>query len=223
MEITARPLVLASTSRHRRALLERLGVPFDVQAPGVDETALPGEVPAATACRLAEAKARAVAGRYAHALVFGSDQVANAGGVAIGKPGSHAEASAQLCMLSGREVVFHTAVALVDAASRRCQLRLVDVATTFRALSPVSIEDYLRRERPYDCAGSIRSEGLGIALVDAIRSDDPTALIGLPLIALIDLLRAEGVDILGAPADAVASTTLAGARRPDARGADSGR
>ena len=200
MENPRRPLVLASTSRYRRALLERLGLPFDVRSPGVDETALPGEAPAATASRLAEAKARAVAAHYASALVIGSDQVADAGGVAVGKPGDHAGALAQLRALSGRSVVFHTAVALVDAASRRCQLRLVDVATTFRALTPAAIEDYLRREKPYDCAGSIRSERLGIALVESIASDDPTALIGLPLIAVIDLLQAEGVTVLGSPA-----------------------
>ena len=200
MEKTLRPLVLASTSRYRQALLSRLGLPFDVQPPGVDETALPGEAPAATACRLAEAKARAVASRYANALVLGSDQVANAEGVAIGKPGDHAAAAAQLRMLAGRTVVFHTAVALVDAQSGRCAVRLIDVATRFRALSDAAIEQYLQRERPYDCAGSIRSEGLGIALVEKIESDDPSALIGLPLITVIDLLRSEGVDVLGAEA-----------------------
>jgi septum formation protein len=196
MKSQQRPLVLASTSRYRRALLARLGWPFDTQAPGVDETPLPGEPPAATACRLAEAKARAVAARVGNALVIGSDQVADLGGNAVGKPGDHAGAAAQLRALSGRRVVFHTAVALVDAASGRCQLRLVDVATRFRELSPLAIERYLRRETPYDCAGSIRSEGLGIALVESIESDDPSALIGLPLIALVDLLRAEGVDVL---------------------------
>jgi septum formation protein len=189
--------VLASTSRYREALLARLGLPFETQAPEVDETALPDEAPAMTARRLAEAKARAVARRYAHALVIGSDQVADLAGVAIGKPGDHAAAVAQLRCLSARSVVFHTAVAMVDAASGRCESRLVDVSTTFRDLSDESIEDYLRREMPYDCAGSIKSERLGIALVESIRSDDPTALIGLPLIAVVDLLRGEGIDILG--------------------------
>lgn len=188
--------MLASTSRYRKALLARLGVPFESRPPGVDETALPHEAPADTARRLAEAKARAVATHYAAALVIGSDQVADADGVAIGKPGDHARAVAQLRMLSGRSVVFHTAVALVDARSGRCHARLVDVLTRFRVLTPEAIENYLRRERPFDCAGSIRSEGLGIALVEAIESDDPSALIGLPLIAVIDLLRAEGVDVL---------------------------
>ena len=206
-----RRLVLASTSPYRKGLLERLGLAFDVAAPGVDETGLPGETPAATACRLADAKARAVAARYADALVIGSDQVADAGGIAIGKPGDHPAAVAQLRALAGRTIVFHTAVALVDAASQRGQLRLVDVRSTFRALSAAAIEDYLRRERPYDCAGSVKSEGLGIALFDRIESDDPTALIGLPLIALTDMLHAEGIDVLdaGTPSDSRSSAPRA--------------
>lgn len=196
----APPLVLASTSVYRRALLERLGLPFAVASPGVDETALPGETPAATACRLAEAKARAVAARQTHALVLGSDQVADLDGVAVGKPADHTDATRQLTALSGRSVVFHTAVALVDAASGRASLRLVDVTTNFRALTPAAIERYLQRERPYDCAASIKAEALGIAIVESIHSDDPTALIGLPLISVVDLLRAEGVDVLEASA-----------------------
>ncbi|MGE5171998.1 MAG: Maf family nucleotide pyrophosphatase [Rudaea sp.] len=191
-----RPLVLASTSPYRRELLARLRLRFDVEAPGVDETPLPGEPPAATPCRLAEAKARAVAARRGDALVIGADQVADAGGVVFSKPVDHADAVTQLTRLAGQSVVFHTAVALVDAASGRCAVRLVDVTTTFRALERRAIENYLRRERPYDCAASIKSEGLGIALVESITSDDPTALIGLPLIALVGLLRAEGVDVL---------------------------
>jgi septum formation protein len=192
----AGPLILASTSAYRRGLLERLRLPFVVARPDVDEQPLPGEAPAATACRLAEAKARAVASRYSNALVIGSDQVADAGGVAISKPGDHAAAAAQLQALSGRTIVFHTAVALVDAASHRGQLRLVDVRSTFRTLSAASIERYLRAEQPYDCAGAVKSEALGIAMFERIESDDPTALIGLPLIALIDMLRVEGVDVL---------------------------
>ena len=192
-------IVLASTSRYRRALLERLGRPFEVATPGVDEAALPGETPARTALRLAEAKARAVAARYADALVIGSDQVADLAGRAVSKPADHGEAVAQLRAASGRTVVFHTGVALVDAASGRCATRLVDVASTFRVLSTADIERYLARERPYDCAGSVKSEGAGIALFERIQSDDPTALIGLPLIAVAALLRAEGVDVL-APA-----------------------
>ena len=189
-------IVLASTSRYRRALLERLGWPFEVAASGVDETARPGERPADTALRLAEAKARAVAATYRDALVIGSDQVADLDGRAIGKPADPADAVAQLRAASGRTVVFHTGVALVDAASGRCSTRMVDVASTFRALSDADIAHYLAREQPYDCAGSVKSEGFGIVLFERIHSDDPTALIGLPLIAVTALLRAEGVDVL---------------------------
>jgi 7-methyl-GTP pyrophosphatase len=206
-----RSLVLASTSRYRRELLARLGYPFIVETPGTDETALAGEAPAATARRLAEAKARAVAMRFRDAIVVGSDQVADAGGVAISKPGDHAGAVAQLQALSGRTIVFHTAVAVVDAASGRCGSRLVDVRSTFRSLSADAIETYLRRETPYDCAGAVRSEALGIALFERIESDDPTALIGLPLIALTDLLRAEGIDVLR---DAPAAGTSPEGREP---------
>ena len=193
--------MLASTSRYRRQLLARLLLPFDVVAPDIDETELPGETPAATACRLADAKARVVAARRPDALVIGSDQVADCGGVAISKPGDHGTAVAQLTALSGRVIVFHTAVALVDGATGIANTRLVDVRSTFRALSPRTIEDYLRRETPYDCAGAVKSEALGIALFERIESDDPTALIGLPLIALTDMLRAHGVDVLTASAD----------------------
>ena len=191
-----RQLILASTSRYRRELLERLALPFFVAAPGVDEAALPGETPAQTAVRLAEAKARAVAARYPDALVIGSDQIADCSGEAIGKPGSRPRAVEQLRLLSGKTVIFHTAIALADAASGRCSTALVDVASTLRTLSTEEIDAYLDREEPYDCAGSVRSEGLGIALFDRIRSDDPTALIGLPLIALARMLRDEGVDVL---------------------------
>ena len=193
--------MLASTSRYRRQLLARLLLPFDVVAPDVDETELPGEAPAATACRLADAKARAVAARRPDALVIGSDQVADCDGVAISKPGDHGTAVAQLTALSGRVIVFHTAVALVDAATGAGETRLVDVRSTFRALTATAIEHYLQRERPYDCAGAVKSEALGIALFDRIESDDPTALIGLPLIALTDMLRAHGVDVLAASLD----------------------
>jgi septum formation protein len=193
------PLVLASTSRYRRELLGRLRMPFDIEAPGVDEKVLPGETPAQTALRLAEAKARAVAAGRPEGLVIGSDQVASCDGEAISKPGTHANAVAQLQRLSGRTVTFHTAVALVNAATGRVQRELVDVASTFRSLSPAEIETYLRREQPYDCAGAVRSEALGIALFERIASDDPTALIGLPLIAVARMLRAEGVDPLAAP------------------------
>jgi len=194
----APPLILASTSRYRRALLERLRMPFSVVAPEVDEATLPGESPAATAVRLAEAKARAVAARFPAALVIGSDQVADCDGIAVSKPESHATAVAQLTAQSGRTIVFHTALAVVDAASGRCRSELVDVRSTFRQLSPAEIEAYLVAEQPYDCAGAVRSEALGIALFERIESDDPTALIGLPLIALCRLLRQEGLSLPGA-------------------------
>jgi len=191
-----RRLVLASTSRYRRALLERLGVPFTTTPPVADESPLPGETPAQTALRLAEVKARSVAAAHADALIVGSDQVANADGHPVGKPGDRDHARAMLARLSGRTVVFHTGVALLDAASGRCATALVDVRSTFRRLSPDDIAAYLDREQPYDCAGAVKSEGLGIALFESIASDDPTALIGLPLIRLTSMLRDAGVAVL---------------------------
>ena len=196
MENKQKLVVLASTSTYRRELLARLRYPFEIRSPGVDEIVLPGEAPARTALRLAEAKARAVASQFRDALVIGSDQVADADGIALSKPGNHATALAQLRALSGRTIVFHTAVALVDAATGHCDVRLIDVRSTFRRLSDEVVERYLARERPYDCAGAVRSEGLGIALFDAIESDDPTALIGLPLIAVTQMLRQQGIDVL---------------------------
>lgn len=191
------PLILASTSRYRATLLARLGLPFTVEAPGVEETALPGE-PAAEVClRLAVAKARAVAARHAQALVIGSDQLADCAGRHVGKPGSPERAREQLRALSGQTVVFHTGVALVDAATGLTRVERVDVVSTLRPLTAAEIDDYLAREAPFDCAGSVKSESLGIALFDRIASDDPTALVGLPLIATCRLLRAAGVDVLG--------------------------
>ena len=191
-----RPLILASTSRYRRALLERLDVPFAVEAPEVDEAALPGESPRATALRLAEAKARAVAAKHPAALVLGSDQVLDLDGVAVSKPADRADAKRQLVAASGRTLVFHTAVALVDAASGRADVRCIDVASAFRVLDTRAIDRYLEREQPFDCAGSVKSEGFGIALFERITSDDPTALIGLPLITVVAMLDAEGFDVL---------------------------
>ena len=190
-------LVLGSTSPYRRELLTRLRLPFIVAAPGVDETPLPAENPHDLACRLALAKAHAVAGRFPAAVVIGSDQVADLDGQALGKPGSHARAAAQLRQMSGRLVVFHTAVAVVCHASGFAQVDLTPVRVRFRALEDLEIETYLRAETPYDCAGSAKSEGLGIALLDSIDNDDPTALVGLPLILTCRLLRAAGVDLLG--------------------------
>jgi septum formation protein len=192
----ARTLVLASTSRYRRALLSQLGLPFVVASPAVDEAPLPGEMPVQTALRLAEAKARSVAREHPGALVIGSDQVADCDGRAVGKPVDHADAVAQLTALSGRTVVFHTGLALLDAAAGTCRTAMVDVRSTFRDLAPAEIDAYLRRDQPYDCAASVKSDALGIALFVRIESDDPTALVGLPLIRLTDMLRAAGVAIL---------------------------
>ncbi len=190
------PLILASTSRYRRELLQRLRVPFEVESPGVDETPLPGEAPRELALRLALAKAQAVAARHPQAVVIGSDQVADLAGEAIGKPGNHERAVLQLQRMSGHEVVFQTALAVVCQARSFEAVELAPVVVRFRRLSPVDIETYLRAEQPYDCAGSAKSEGLGIALLDAIDSDDPTALVGLPLIRTVRLLRAAGLDVL---------------------------
>jgi septum formation protein len=192
-------LVLASSSRWRRELLERLRRPFEVVVPDVEETPWPGEAPQALAQRLAIAKARAVAARRPDAVVIGSDQVADLAGQPLGKPGGHARAVAQLRTLSGREVVFHTAVAVCRAAGGFERVRCVPVHVRFRELGDAEIERYLRLDEPYGCAGSARSEALGIALLDAARSDDPTALIGLPLIATCALLREAGSDPLAAP------------------------
>ena len=187
------PLVLGSTSRYRRELLERLGLPFTVAAPHTDETPQPGETPRALALRLALAKARAVAQQHPDAVVIGSDQVADLAGQPLGKPGEHARAVQQLRQMRGQTVVFQTAVAVVCAATGFEQVDLAPVEVKFRDLSDAEIERYLRTEQPYDCAGSAKSEGLGIALLDAIHSDDPTALIGLPLIRTCRMLRAAGL------------------------------
>lgn len=188
-----RPLVLGSTSRYRRELLQRLRLPFEVAAPEVEETPLPGETPPTLALRLALAKAHAVAAQYPEAVVIGSDQVADLAGHPLGKPGTHERAVIQLGMMSGHTVIFQTAVAVVCHATGFEQAALVPVEVRFRTLAEDEIERYLRAEQPYDCAGSAKSEGLGISLLDAIISDDPTALIGLPLIRTCHLLRAAGL------------------------------
>ena len=192
----SRSLVLGSTSRYRRELLERLRVPFEVVSPEVDETAEPGESPRSLALRLALDKARAVASRFPDAVVIGSDQVAELDGIALGKPGNHARAVDQLRQMRGQSVVFHTAVAVVCQDSGFEEVELALVWVRFRALSEGEIESYLRAEQPYDCAGSAKSEGLGIALLEAIDNDDPTALVGLPLIRTCRMLRAAGVKLL---------------------------
>jgi septum formation protein len=189
-------LVLASTSAYRRELLSRLRMPFEVVSPGVDETPLENEKPSMIATRLALAKACAVAATHRDAIVIGSDQVAELDGAAIGKPGSHERATQQLRRMSGRVVLFHTAVAVVRNNPQYVGQALVTVKVRFRRLAEPEIEAYLRAETPYDCAGSARSEALGVALLDAIESDDPTALVGLPLIRTCALLRAAGLDPL---------------------------
>jgi len=194
-------LILASSSAYRRELLSRLHLPFEAIAPHIDETPLPGETPQATALRLACAKAAAIAGRHPGALVIGSDQVATLDGEQIGKPGDHARALAQLRTMRGREVVFHTALCLWDGRAadpgQAVQVENVQVFVRFRDLPDRELDAYLRIEQPYDCAGSAKNEGLGIALIERIDSTDPTALTGLPLIALTGMLRRAGMPFFG--------------------------
>jgi len=197
--VSAPRLILASTSRYRRELLSRLHLPFEVHAPDVDETPHPSEDPATLARRLATAKAQVIATRAPDAVVIGSDQVADLDGHCIGKPGNHARAIAQLKSMSGRAVVFHTAVAVLASARRYARTEVVSVNVRFRTLTDTEIEHYLRLEQPYDCAGSAKCETLGIALLEAIESDDPTALVGLPLIRTCELLREAGIDPLTHP------------------------
>ncbi len=194
MPVPMPSLILASTSRYRRELLSRLGLPFESVAPDVDEAALPGEAPAALAERLALAKARAVAALHPGAIVIGSDQVADLDGEAIGKPGTHERAVAQLQRMSGRQVVFQTAVAVV--APGLAAIERAEVRVRFRTLTEAAIDRYLRADTPYDCAGSAKVESLGVALLEAVESDDPTALVGLPLIRTCALLRRAGLDPL---------------------------
>ena len=191
-----RRLLLASTSRYRKELLERLGLAFETAAPGVDETPLAGEAPANTALRLAVAKAKSLKSKFKDCLIIGSDQVASSGGVRYGKPGDHATAVAQLRSLSGKAAEFHTGVALFDATSGAVDSRVVLCRVVFRPLSDAVIEAYLRREQPYDTAASAKAESLGIALIARMETDDPTSLIGLPLIALTEMLEAAGLKVL---------------------------
>ena len=192
----SRTVILGSTSRYRRELLSRLRFPFETASPDVDETPQSGELPEALARRLALAKAREVAQRFPEAVVIGSDQVADLDGEPLGKPGSHERAVTQLQRMRGKTVVFQTAVAVVCLATGFEQVDLAQVRVRFRDLSDEEIEHYLQTEKPYDCAGSAKSEGLGIALLDAIENDDPTALVGLPLIRTARMLRAAGVPLL---------------------------
>lgn len=192
-----RQLILGSTSRYRRELLARLNTPFTVVGPDVDETPAEHEAPHALALRLALAKARAVAALHPEAVVIGSDQVADLNGTPLGKPGTHERAVLQLQRMRGQTVVFQTAVAVVCAATQFEEVDLAAVKVRFRDLSDAEIESYLRTEQPYDCAGSAKSEGLGIALLASIDNDDPTALVGLPLIRTCRMLRAAGIALLG--------------------------
>lgn len=187
-------IILASTSRYRAELLQRLGLDFQTARPGVDEKALPNELPGATALRLAIEKARSV--RAAGALIIGSDQVAECNGGAIGKPGTRDRARQQLLAMRGTGMVFHTALALYNSDEDRCNALVVPTHVVMRQYTDAEIDNYLSREDALDCAGSAKSEGLGVALMSSMRSDDPTALIGLPLIALCELLRQEGVEVL---------------------------
>lgn len=189
-------LILASTSPYRRELLDRLGLPFETANPQTDETPFPGESPEALALRLSEAKARAVADAYPDALIIGSDQVATVDGQIFGKPGNHQRAVQQLRELSGKTVNFFTGLCLFNARTGQAEVRGIPTLVGFRELSDAEIENYLRREPAYNCAGSAKSEGLGIALLSSMKGDDPNALVGLPLIALCDMLRQQGVSVL---------------------------
>ncbi len=191
-----RRLVLASTSRYRRELLQRLGLPFEVAAPHFDETPIPGEDTAATALRLSTGKAESLARTFPDALIIGADQVASSEGRRLDKPGGHENAVRQLRALSGKSAQFDTAVSLLDAREGELQSRVVPCRVTFRSFDEKIIETYLRREQPYDCAASAKAEGLGIALIERIDTEDPTSLVGLPLIALTAMLGRAGMPVL---------------------------
>jgi MAF protein len=189
-------LVLASTSPFRRELLARLELPFVSAAPDVDETVQADETPQSLVKRLAEQKARAVATKFPHALIIGSDQVATLDDLILGKPGNYRRAFQQLALASGKKVTFFTGLCLFNSATDRCQIHCEPFHVHFRQLDGTTIQQYLNRERPYDCAGSFKSEGLGIALFERLQGDDPNALIGLPLIRLVSMLKDEGIDPL---------------------------
>jgi len=189
-------LVLASTSRYRRELLARLHLPFEVLSPDIDETPLPGETPSATALRLSVLKAQAAAAAHPDALIIGSDQVLMLESEQLGKPGNYDNAFAQLKKMRGRAMVFHTALSLLNSKTGRAQTRDVPTVVHIRPLTDAQIESYLKKEQPYDCAGSAKSGALGIALMERMDSPDPTALVGLPLMALTEMLANEGVDVL---------------------------
>ena len=194
--MTCLQIVLASTSPFRRELLSRLGLAFEIANPSTDETALPGEIPQTTALRLSEAKARAVVAQYPDALIIGSDQVAYLDEQVFGKPGTHTNAVKQLQTMRGRTVNFYTGLCLLNSKTGNAHIRGVLTLVTFRDLTDAEIENYLQRERPYNCAGSAKSEGLGIAVIAKMSGEDPNALVGLPLIALCDLLKKENINVI---------------------------
>lgn len=194
-----KPLILASSSLYRREVLQKLQLPFECISPAIDETPLSAESPEQTALRLAENKARKVAENRPNALIIGCDQVATLDGLQIGKPGNHENAVKQLTLLSGKEVIFHSALCVYDSSKQYMQSTIVPYFVKFKPLNPQQIETYLRLEQPYDCAGSAKSEGMGIALLEYMRGDDPNALIGLPVIALVNMLQQCGVDVFSVP------------------------
>jgi len=194
--LTFPQLVLASTSAYRRELLGRLHIPFSTVTPNVDETPLPGELPEQTASRLAQAKAAAVASQWPQALIIGCDQVAALDGAQLGKPHTHEDAFKQLQLMRGKTAMFYTAVCLLNALTGNTQIQVIPYRVRFRRISDAQIANYLAKEQPYHCAGSAKTEGLGIALIEAMQGDDPWALIGLPLIALVDMLKNEGLEVI---------------------------
>ncbi|MBA4143234.1 MAG: septum formation inhibitor Maf [Nitrosospira sp.] len=189
-------LVLGSSSIYRRELLQRLQIPFEVSNPHIDETPMADESPDVTAARLSAAKTRAVAVTHPGALIIGADQVAVLEGIQLGKPLNRMNATRQLQLVRGKEVVFYTALSLLNSQTGSMQSRLIPCRVKFRELSNQQIENYLDREQPYHCAGSAKCEGLGIALIERVTSDDPSALIGLPLISLVEMLTSEGIEIV---------------------------
>lgn len=194
-----KPLILASSSPYRREVLQKLQLPFECISPAIDETPLSAESPEQTALRLAENKARKVAENRPNALIIGCDQVATVDGLQIGKPGNHENAVKQLTLLSGKEVIFHSALCVYDSSKQHMQSTIVPYFVKFKPLNAQQIETYLRLEQPYDCAGSAKSEGMGIALLEYMRGDDPNALIGLPVIALVNMLQQCGIDVFSVP------------------------
>jgi len=194
--VTKHHLILASSSPYRQQLLEKLGLPFETVSPDIDESAQPGETPEALVARLAELKAKAAANGYPDALIVGSDQVAVLGNNIIGKPGSHENAVRQLQAASGKKIIFYTGLCLLNSRTGKTQTEAIPYTVVFRRLSNQQIENYLRKERPYSCAGSFKSEGLGITLFKRFEGEDPNTLIGLPLIRLVSMLEREGVNVI---------------------------